>query len=110
MEANEFEAGQDAIGPIVATVDAGREAELEARLTAAEARIMELMASREIHATEQVTNTRKTLPTGMESLLAKQGVTVDSLDAGALDAALGSLSIEQRIAVKAQLFRSGLVG
>ncbi len=46
----------------------------------------------------------------MGNLLAKQGVVVESLEAGALDAALVSLSLEQRIAVKAQLMRSGLLG
>ena len=46
----------------------------------------------------------------MANLLAKQGVTVDSMEAGALDAALVSLSLEQRIAVKAQLMRAGLLG
>jgi hypothetical protein len=44
------------------------------------------------------------------ALLAKQGVTVDSMEAGAVDAALVSLSVEQRIAVKAQLMRAGLLG
>jgi hypothetical protein len=58
---------------------------------------------------------RKTLPTAMTTLLAKQGVTLDSLEpgslqAGSLDAALSSLSLEQRIAVKAQLLRAGLLG
>ena len=52
---------------------------------------------------------RKTLPTAMTSLLAKQGVAIESLEAGALDAALVSLSLEQRIAVKAQLLRAGLL-
>jgi hypothetical protein len=32
------------------------------------------------------------------------------MEAGAVDAALGSLRIEQRIAVKAQLMRAGLLG
>jgi hypothetical protein len=45
----------------------------------------------------------------MTTLLAKQGVTIDTIEAGALDAALASLSIEQRIAVKAQLLRAGLL-
>jgi hypothetical protein len=57
---------------------------------------------------------RKTLPSAMTTLLAKQGVSLDalasdSIEAGALDAALTSLSIEQRIAVKAQLLRAGLL-
>lgn len=82
-----------------------REAELEEQLAAAEARIAALQASVPF----AVTNGRKTLPVAMVTLLAKQGVTVDSMEAGALDAALGSLSIEQRIAVKAQLMRAGLL-
>ena len=46
----------------------------------------------------------------MVNLLAKQGVALESLEAGALDAALVSLSLEQRIAVKAQLLRAGVIG
>ena len=90
------------LGRISATVDA----DLEERLAAAEAQIAELKA----FAPVAVTNGRKTLPVGMTTLLAKQGVTVDSMEAGALDAALVSLSMEQRFAVKAQLMRAGLLG
>jgi hypothetical protein len=90
------------IGRISATVDA----DLEERLAAAEAQIAELKASAPV----TVTNGRKTLPVSMSALLAKQGVTVDSMEAGALDAALVSLSMEQRFAVKAQLMRAGLLG
>ncbi len=93
------------IGRIVATVEGRREAELEQRLAAAEAELVELRAKAATGS--EVGHGRKTLPAGMVNLLAKQGVTVDSLEAGALDAALGSLSLEQRIAVKAQLLRSG---
>ncbi|MEI9980796.1 MAG: hypothetical protein WDN23_17705 [Edaphobacter sp.] len=94
------------ISRIVATV--GREAELEAKLAAAEAEIAELKAAAHIPIT--VTHGRKTLPVSVTNMLAKQGLAVDSLEAGAVDAALGSLSIEQRIAVKAQLMRAGLMG
>ena len=90
------------IGRISATVDA----DLEERLAAAEAQIAELKASAPV----AVTNGRKTLSVSMTALLAKQGVTVDSMEAGALDAALVSLSMEQRFAVKAQLMRAGLLG
>jgi hypothetical protein len=90
------------IGRISATVDA----DLEERLAAAEAQIAELKVSAPV----SVTNGRKTLPVSMSALLAKQGVTVDSMEAGALDAALVSLSMEQRFAVKAQLMRAGLLG
>lgn len=86
------------------TVTAG---ELVRRLAEAEAQITALRAS----APAEVTNGRKTLPVAMVSLLAKQGVALDaSMESGALDAALGSLSVEQRIAVKAQLMRAGLLG
>ena len=96
-------AEQQSVGPIVAAVESEREAELERRLEEAEARIAELTAA-------AATAGRKTLPSGMASMLAKQGVTVESMEAGAIDAALSSLSIEQRIAVKAELLRAGLLG
>ena len=100
------------IGRIVATVESKREAELEQKLAAAEAEIAELRASAPVAVTHSGPGSqgRKTLPVSMVTLLAKQGVTVDSMEAGALDAALVSLSIEQRIAVKAQLMRAGLLG
>jgi len=96
---------QEVVGKITATVESAREAELERRLAEAEAKIAELTAAADSHAAG-----RKTLPVGMATMLAKQGVTVESMEAGALDAALASLSIEQRIAVKSQLMRAGLLG
>jgi hypothetical protein len=89
---------------IVATVESQREADLERKLAAAEAKIAELMAS----ASPQPAG-RKTLPTTMATMLAKQGVVMDSIEAGSIDGALTSLSIEQRIAVKAELMRAGLL-
>jgi len=50
------------------------------------------------------------LPVAVTNLLTKQGVSAESIEAGAVDAALTSLSVEQRIAVKAQLMRAGLLG
>src|SRR5580700_1667783 len=95
---NDFALDAEAsIGRIVATVEGRREAELEEKLAAAEAQIAELKASASVPAA--VTHGRKTLPVAMVNLLAKQGVTVDSMEAGAVDAALVSLSVEQRIAV-----------
>jgi phosphoserine phosphatase len=106
---NDFALDAEAsIGRIVATVEGRREAELEEKLAAAEAQIAELKAAASVPAA--VTHGRKTLPVAMVNLLAKQGVTVDSMEAGAVDAALVSLSVEQRIAVKAQLMRAGLLG
>ena len=50
------------------------------------------------------------MPAATAQFLAKQGLsTLESLEAGALDAALNGLSLEQRIAVKAQLLRAGVV-
>lgn len=96
------------IGRIVATVEARREAELEEKLAAAERRIAELHAAASVPVA--VTNGRKTLPLAMTNLLAKQGVSLESVEAGTLDAALGGLSMEQRFAVKAQMLRAGLLG
>lgn len=101
------EDAEASIGKIVATVESRREVELEQRLAAAEAKVAELQARAAAPEEDRV---RKTLPAGMTTLLAKQGVTVESMEAGALDAALSSLSLEQRIAVKAQLMRAGMLG
>jgi len=95
---------------IVAEVDRGtdyseRELELERRLAQAEQQIAELRAQE-----SKTASMRKTLPATTTQLLAKQGITsLDSIEAGALDAALTSLSLEQRIAVKSQLLRAGVL-
>lgn len=106
---------QEHVGRIVATVETAREAELERRLAEAEARIVTLTAAASAPQPAQGAG-RKTLGAGLTSMLAKQGVALDlgaagtPVEAGALDAALGSLSIEQRIAVKAEMRRAGLLG
>ena len=82
-----------------------RERELRLKLEAAEQQITELrtQSSRAVAA-------RQTLPASTTQLLTKQGISmVDSIQAGALDAALTGLSLEQRIAVKAQLLRAGML-
>jgi hypothetical protein len=102
---------EEHVGRIVATVETAREAELERRLAEAEAKISELTAS-----AAPLSHGRKTLPSGMATMLAKQGVTLElgasgvSIEAAALDSALASLGIEQRIAVKSELRRAGLLG
>jgi hypothetical protein len=52
---------------------------------------------------------RKTLPPLVSALLSKSSPDDGSLDSAALDKALGSLSLEQRIAVKAEMARAGLL-
>jgi hypothetical protein len=102
-------AATGAVEKIVAEVDgegfSERELELERRLVQAEQQIAELRAQESKGA-----SVRKTLPATTTQLLAKQGITsLDSLEAGALDAALTGLSLEQRIAVKSQLLRAGVL-
>jgi predicted RNase H-like nuclease (RuvC/YqgF family) len=100
---------------IVATVEQGgsqssneRVYELERRLHEATMQIAELRAQA---GTSSAASGRKTVTSATVSLLAKQGISnLDSIEAGSLDAALTALSIEQRIAVKSQLLRAGLLG
>jgi len=101
-----------AAGLLEQTVD-----RLQEKIAAAEQKLAALDARAEAGCPtshRDVGSGRKTLPSAMTTLLAKQGVSLDalasdSIEAGALDAALASLSIEQRIAVKAQLLRAGLL-
>ncbi len=85
-----------------------REAELEEKLMAAEATIAGLRAAASVGAGSA--SGRKTVATGVATLMAKAGVAAEATTAGALDASLVGLSIEQRIAVKAQMMRAGLLG
>jgi cell division protein ZapA (FtsZ GTPase activity inhibitor) len=93
------------VAKIVATVDVtadARQRDLERKLEEAEQQIAELKAQ------AVAANGRKTVPVATMQLLAKQGIgSVDGLEAGSLDAALTGLSLEQRVAVKAQLIRTG---
>jgi hypothetical protein len=101
-------AGGD-VAKVVAAVesDSARLAELELKLQAAEVKITELRAQ----ANGPVAAGRKTLPASAAHLLAKHGLdTLDQVNGGALDAALQGLSLEQRIAVKSQLMRVGMLG
>lgn len=99
---------QKIVAAVETKQDNGREAELEQKLKAAEQQIADLRAQME--AQGETKTQRKTVPTSTAQFLAKQGITsLDRVEAGALDAALTGLSLEQRIAVKAQLLRAGVV-
>jgi len=90
------------------TMQAGSERiyELERKLREAVMQIAELRAQ----GTASVPTGRKTVTAATISLLAKQGISsLESIEAGSLDAALAGLSIEQRIAVKSQLLRAGVL-
>jgi len=109
MEERESERSGE-VRKMVAAVETSREAELQKKLEAAEQQIAELRAQVESKAEAEPKSTRKTVPASTAQFLAKQGLTtLDSVEAGALDAALTGLSLEQRIAVKAQLLRAGVV-
>lgn len=95
---------------IAATVDNSREADLEKKLEAAEQQIAELRAQIEAQPEVPAKAARKTIPASTAQFLSKQGIALENVEAGALDAALTGLSLEQRIAVKAQLLRAGVVG
>lgn len=92
---------------ISATVEQSRrEAELAERLEAAERELAVLKAP----AAQTASNPfRKTLPAAASEMLAKHGIGEGPVDVRALDAALSGLSLEQRIAVKAQLLRTGAI-
>jgi chromosome segregation ATPase len=91
---------------IMGTIETPDREALEQRLAEAERQIAELKA-----AAAPVGTGRKTRTTATADLLAKHGLNSDgAVEAGAVDQALASLPVEQRIAVKSQLLRAGLLG
>lgn len=100
---------QKIVAAVEGTQASSRESELQRKLEAAEQQIAELQARMESqHSAAEAKPARRTVPGATAQFLAKQGIgTLDSVEAGALDAALTGLSVEQRIAVKAQLLRAG---
>jgi len=109
------------VSRIVAQVETSREVELQQKLEAAEQEIAELKtqleAQLEVRAEAKAESkaepksARRTVPAATAQFLAKQGISMlEQVEAGALDAALTGLSLEQRLAVKAQLLRAGVVG
>jgi hypothetical protein len=52
---------------------------------------------------------RKTLPPLVTALLSKNGEAGDRLEAAVLDKTLQSLTVDQRIAVKAEMARAGMI-
>lgn len=106
---------QKIVAAIETSQPTSRESELERRLEAAQQQIAELKAQIGEQsgqpAETPAPSGRKTVPAATAQFLARQGIsTLDQVEAGALDAALTGLSLEQRIAVKSQLLRAGLAG
>lgn len=86
-------------------------AHIQAQHDTLSARIEKIVAAVESKETRETHDAaRKTLPAVAAQLLAKNGVDVsEPMDVAALDASLASLSVEQRIAVKSQMARAGLL-
>jgi len=104
----QYEALNQKIDRIIATVELLASHEGSESTTEMSARASRLEAA---HRELRQRAGRKTLPSMVCSLLAKHGVGEGvQIDAGMLDRALGALSIEQRIAVKSELARAGMIG
>ena len=92
---------------ISATVEQSRrEEELATKLAGMERELADLKAA---SAASALNPLRKTVPSATIDMLAKHGVGEGPVDVRTLDAALQSLSLEQRIAVKSQLQRAGTI-
>jgi hypothetical protein len=73
-------------------------------------KVERIVAAVEPSAVSHQPSGRKTIAPVVAKLLEKSGVAVDqSIEASALDASLATLPVEQRIAVKMQLSRAGLL-
>ena len=104
----QYEALNQKIDRIIATVEKPAKEKSDKHEVAAEADEVSRL-SKENRELRQRTG-RKTLPAVVNTLLAKSGVGEGvQVELGALDRALGSLTIEQRIAVKAELARAGMI-
>jgi len=96
---------------IIAAIESDSGEDAESRKTL-EARIAELeRANTDLKAqADRRAAARRTLPPLVTALLAKSGVEPEEkLDPATLDKTLASLSVEQRIAVKGQMARAGLI-
>ena len=95
---------------IVASVDEGRDPANEEATRQLQARVEELEKSNQDLKAQTARMARKTLPPMVSAILAKSGEgSGEKIDKSILDKTLQSLSIEQRIAVKAELARAGMI-
>jgi len=98
---------------VVAAVDeqAARPAGQDDAARQLQERVAELEKSNSDLKAQAARMARKTLPPMVSAILAKSGTETsgDKIDKAVLDKTLGSLSVEQRIAVKAELARAGMI-
>lgn len=86
----------------VRTDDAAGNSALQARVAELEKTNQELKA-------QSARMARKTLPPLVTALLGKNNDSADQMDSTSLDKTLQTLSVEQRIAVKAEMARAGMI-
>ena len=98
---------------IVAAVDenASREPEHSEATNQLQERVAELEKSNTDLKAQAARMARKTLPPMVSAILAKGGTETggEKIEKGVLEKTLQSLSVEQRIAVKAELARAGMI-
>ncbi len=107
---SQYEALNAKVDKIIATIDEGvlKASADEAR--ALERKVEELEREKTELAAKAQRGMRKTISPLVSGLLAKSGVEGDQqMEEAALDKALQALSVEQRIAVKAEMARAGLI-
>jgi len=97
-------AGHDEATTSVASLSQGGLRQLQERVAELEKSNSDLKA-------QAARMARKTLPPMVSAILAKSGTDTggEKIDKAVLDKTLGSLSVEQRIAVKAELARAGMI-
>ena len=89
--------------------DAVRTDDAVSGVTALQARVAELEKTNQELKAQSARMARKTLPPLVTALLGKNSDSADQMDASALDKTLQALSVEQRIAVKAEMARAGMI-
>ena len=97
---------------IVASVDEREESQPEKNeiVSQLQERVTELEKSNNDLRAQAARMGRKTLPAMVSAILAKSGAeSEEKIDKGVLDKTLQPLSVEQRIAVKAELARAGMI-
>ena len=93
---------------VAAVEESEQEGDLESMRKLQE-RVAELEKNNSDLKAQAVRVARKTLSPAVSALLGKEYESVDKMDAAKLDRALKTLSVEQPIAVKAEMARAGMI-
>ena len=82
---------------------------MQRSVTSLQSRVAELEKANQELKAQSARMARKTLSPVVTALLGKNSDAGDSVDSAALDKTLQALSVEQRIAVKAEMARAGII-